>query len=166
MLFTRTEPGRKVFDRVMLKVPLIGRVIVQSAVARMCQSISALLRAGIALPEILELSTRTQSNCIIRHSLEEVHSELMQGHGFADPLGHRKIFPSMLVQMVRVGEETGALDANMDTLAVFYEGEVDRTVNALTAALEPALTIFIGVLVGFVAVAVIMPMYSLMGQIK
>ncbi len=166
VLFVRSKGGKQVFDRLMVKVPLVGRVIVQGAVARLCRSTSTLLQAGISLPEILEMSIRAQSNTLIRAALEQVHSELLQGHGLADPLARQPVFPSMLVQMVRVGEETGSLDSNMDTLAVFYEDEVDRTVDALSSAVEPALTIFIGLIVAFVAVAVIYPMYSLMGAIS
>jgi type IV pilus assembly protein PilC len=165
-IFIKTESGRVLLDGFLLRVPLLGRIIIQGAVARMCRSISSLLNAGIALPEILQMVIRTQSNRVLRKHLEDVHSELLQGHGLADPLGQRDVFPRMLVQMVRVGEETGSLDSNMQTLAEFYEDEVDRSVSALTSAMEPALTIFIGVMVGFVAVAVIMPMYSLMGAIE
>ncbi len=103
---------------------------------------------------------------MLASALREVHSELLQGNGLAGPLAAQSAFPGMLSQMVRVGEETGSLDSNMETLAIFYEDEVDRSVTALTSALEPALTIFIGVVVGFVAVAVIMPMYSLMSAIN
>jgi type IV pilus assembly protein PilC len=166
LVFIKTESGRVLLDGFLLRVPLIGRIIIQGTVARMCRSVSSLLNAGIALPEILQMVIRTQSNRVLRKHLEDVHSELLQGHGLADPLGQRDVFPRMLVQMVRVGEETGSLDSNMHTLAEFYESEVDRSVSALTAAMEPALTIFIGLVVGFVAVAVIMPMYSLMGSIE
>jgi len=166
ILFFRTKGGRAFFDRLFLKIPLVGKIIVQGSVARMCRSISTLLRAGIALPEIMGMITRTEGNSMIKGSLIQVHSELLQGEGLSAPMSRQKVFPGMLVQMVSVGEETGALDSNMETLAVFYEGEVDRAVDALSAALTPALTIFIGILVGFIAVAVIMLMYSLMGNIK
>lgn len=166
VLFYRSGSGRLILDRTLLKIPLLGRVIVEGAVARICRSMSTLLQAGISLPEILEMAIRTQSNRIICAALEKVHSELLQGHGLSEPLAQEMLFPRMLVQMVRVGEETGSLDSNMETLALFYEEEVDRTVDALAAAMEPALTCFIGGLVGFVAVAVIMPMYSLMGSIN
>ncbi len=118
------------------------------------------------MPEIIAMCVRTQSNRIIASALEEARTELLQGHGLSEPLAKRKLFPGMLIQMVRVGEETGALDSNMETLAIFYEEEVDRAVAAMAGAMEPALTVFIGVLVGFVAMAVIMPMYTLMGSIK
>ena len=166
VLFFRTEPGHLLLDRTLLKVPLIGRVIIQGAVARMCRSTATLLQAGLSLPEILDMVVRTQGNRIIAAALDGVRQKMLQGHGLADPLAADKLFPGMLTQMVRVGEETGSLDSNLQTLAVFYEEEVDRAVSAMTSAMEPALTIFIGGLVGFVAVAVIMPMYSLMGSVK
>jgi len=166
VLAFRSEAGRLFFDGLMLKVPVLKRVVIQGAVARMCRSITTLLRAGLALPEILSMVIRSESNRIISGDLEEVRSDLLQGHGLADPLAEHKIFPRMLVQMVRVGEETGALDGNMETLAVFYEEEVDRAVAAMAATIEPAMTIIIGLGVGFIALAVIMPMYSLMGAIK
>lgn len=166
VLFLRTQAGHIALDGIILKIPIVGRVTIQGAVARVCRSMSTLLQAGLALPEILELSIRTQGNRIISSALHDVRNGLLQGHGLADPLARHKLFPGMLVQMVRVGEETGSLDTNMATLAVFYEDEVDRAVSALSAAVEPALTIFIGVVVGFVAIAVIMPMYSLMGSIQ
>ncbi len=166
VVFVRSEPGRLLLDTALLRLPLIGRVTIQGAVARMCRSMSTLLQAGLAMPEIIAMSVRTQTNRVIASALEQVRTELLQGHGLAEPLAKRKLFPGMLIQMVRVGEETGALDSNMETLAVFYEEEVDRAVAAMAGAMEPALTVFIGVLVGFVALAVIMPMYTLMGAIE
>lgn len=166
VIVVRSRPGRLLFDTALLRLPLIGRVTIQGAVARMCRSMSTLLQAGLSMPEIIAMSVRTQSNRVIASALEQVRTELLQGHGLAEPLAKRKLFPGMLVQMVRVGEETGALDSNMETLAIFYEEEVDRAVAAMAGAMEPALTVFIGGLVGFVALAVIMPMYSLMGSIQ
>ena len=165
-MWLRTETGHWMLDRFMLKVPLIKRIIIQGAVARMCRSTATLLQAGLALPEIMQMVIRTQSNRVIKAALEQVRSDLLQGHGLSDPLANQDIFPAMLPQMVSVGEETGSLDTNMATLADFYEEEVDRAVAALSGALEPAMTIFIGGLVGFIAISVITPMYSLMGSIN
>jgi len=165
-LVLRSEQGRLFFDRTVLKIPLISKIIIQGAVSRLCSTMSTLLQAGLALPEILQMVIRTQNNRIIAGALSDVRSDLLQGQGLADPLLERKLFPSMLGQMVRVGEETGALDSNLETLADFYEEEVDRAVAALTGAMEPALTIFIGGLVGFIAMACISPMYSLMNYVE
>lgn len=164
-LFLRSEPGRLFLDRLVLRIPLIDRITIQGAVARMARSMCSLLRAGISVPEILRMVIRTQNNRVIKASLQKVEQELLQGHGLSDPLAADPLFPRMLVQMVRVGEETGSLDGNMETLAIFYEEEVDRAVKALTDAIQPALTLFIGGVVGFVAVSVIMPMYTLIGAI-
>ena len=165
VLFFRSKTGRPVLDRALIKIPLIGRVTVEGAVARMCRSMSTLLQAGIALPEIMEMLIKTQGNVILKGVLDKVRMKLLEGQGLADPLADQPIFPRMLVQMARVGEETGSLDTNMETLAGFYEDEVDRAVGALASAMEPALTLIIGGIVGFVAIAVIMPMYSLMSAI-
>ena len=166
-LATRTDKGRLLFDRAVLKIPLAGRIVIQVALARMCRLIALCLRAGVVLPEIIEMAIRTQGNRVIRSALQEVHTELLQGQGLADPLANYKdIFPGMLVQMVRVGEETGSLESDMDTFATFYEEEADRSIDSLTRALEPALTIMVALIVGFVAVSIVTPMYSLMGSIE
>jgi len=165
IIMLRTEKGRIAWDTLVLKIPLIRKVVIEGAVARMCRSMSTLLRAGISLPEIMDLVIRTQGNRVLRTKLTDVRNLMLQGQGLSTPLGEQKIFPNMLVQMVMVGEETGSLDSNMETLAIFYDDEVDIAVGKLTGALEPAMTIFIGLMVGFVAMAVITPMYSLMGSI-
>jgi type IV pilus assembly protein PilC len=103
---------------------------------------------------------------VVRDALEAVRVESLQGRGLSEPLAANELFPKMFAQMVRVGEETGTLDSHLETLADFYEEEVERAVNTLTSMMEPALTLFVGLIVGFVAVSVIMPMYSLLGSIK
>jgi type IV pilus assembly protein PilC len=163
---SKTVVGKAFLDRLVLRIPIVNAIIIQGAVARFCQSTATLLQAGIALPEILEMIIRTQGNVVLATALSQVHSQMLQGQGLADPLSQQKVFPNMLNQMVRVGEETGSLDSNLQTLAKYYEEEVDRSVTALTGVLEPAMTIFIGVMVGAIAAAVIMPMYSLMGSIQ
>ena len=165
VLFIRTEAGHWFLDRLMLRIPLINQITIQGAVARMARSMSSLLKAGIPIPEILRMVIRTQSNRVIKAGLQRVEQELLQGHGLSEPLATEPLFPRMLVQIVRVGEETGSLEGNMETLAAFYEDEVDRVVKALTDAIQPALTLFIGGVVGFVAISVIMPMYTLIGTI-
>lgn len=164
--FARTEGGRLLLDRALLRLPVVGRLIIRGALSRMCRAMSALLRAGVPMAEIMALVIRTQGNRLIAGALVRVRDELLQGHGLADPLARQGMFPGLLIQMVRVGEETGALDDSLETLAILYEEEVDRTVSALARAVEPALTVFVGLVVGFVAISMIMPMYSLMGAIR
>ena len=163
--FASTSAGKRVKDTLMLKIPLIKKITIEGAAARLSRTMSVLLRAGLALPEILDMSARTMGNIFISEAIGEVRDEMIQGHGLSDPLAKHKVFPGMLVQMIRVGEEAGTLDDNLATMADFYEEEVDRAVKALSSAMEPALMLFIGGIVGFVAVAVIMPMYSLMGSV-
>jgi type IV pilus assembly protein PilC len=127
---------------------------------------SILLKAGLPMSEIMNLIVDTMGNIIIKEALARVRTEMLQGQGLSKPIRQEDVFPSLLAQMVRVGEETGTLDANLETLAVFYEEEADRKIDALTSMMEPALMLFVGAGVGFLAVAVIMPMYSLMGTMR
>jgi len=163
--FAATAVGKRLKDILALKIPLIKKVTLQGGAARLSRTMSVLLRAGLALPEILEMCARTMGNILIREAIADVRDEMIQGHGLSGPLSKHKVFPGMLVQMVRVGEEAGTLDDNLETMANFYEEEVDRAVEALSSAMEPALMVFIGGIVGFVAVATIMPMYSILGAV-
>ena len=165
-LYTRTPIGRRQRDLLLLKIPVIGSINVQGNISRFCHTMSILLKAGLPMAEIMDLIVQTMGNVIFREALERVRTEMLQGHGLSQPISQEGVFPSLLAQMVRVGEETGALDSNLETLALFYEEEADRKISALTGMLEPALMLFVGGLVGFLAVSVIMPMYSLMGKMR
>ncbi len=127
---------------------------------------ATLLQAGLPLPEVMELTKQTIDNVIIREEMEHVQVETLQGRGLSDPLSEVRQFPRLLSFMVRVGEETGTLDEHLATLADFYEEDVDRAIKAMTSMLSPAMTIFVGLIVGFIAVSVIMPMYGLLGAIR
>jgi len=165
-LYVRTPVGRRQWHLLLLKIPIIGDINVQSNISQLCHSMSILLRAGLPMVEITALIVDTMRNVIIREAFDRVRTQMLQGHGLSEPIRQEKVFPSLLAQMVRVGEETGALDSNLETLALFYEEEADRKINALTAMLEPALMLFVGGLVGFIAVSVILPMYSLIGAMR
>jgi len=165
-LYVRTPIGRRQRDLLLLKIPVIGSINIQSSISQLCHTMSILLRAGLPMSEIMDLIVQTMGNVILRGALERVRTEMLQGQGLSRPISQEQVFPSLLVQMVRVGEETGSLDSNLETLALFYEEEADRKINALTGMLEPALMLFVGGLVGFLAVSVIMPMYSLMGTMR
>jgi type IV pilus assembly protein PilC len=158
--------GRRHRDLLLLRLPLIGKINIQGNVSRLSRTMSTLLRAGLPLPEIMELTLQTIGNVVIRDVVEAIRTESLQGRGLSEPLAANALFPKMFSQMVRVGEETGTLDSHLETLADFYELEVERAVHTLTSMMEPALTLFVGLIVGFVAVSVIMPMYSLLGSIN
>ena len=162
-----THPGgREVRDRLFLHIPLAGRVILLGQITRFTHTASMLIRAGIPLAEVIELAINPISNVIIIDALNRARTALFAGRGLAEPLSEESVFPPLLSQMVRVGEESGTLEENLVTLTVFYEDEMDHKVEQMVSAVEPALTIVIGVLVGFIAVAMVLPMYSVISEIQ
>jgi type IV pilus assembly protein PilC len=166
MFYIRTPAGRHQWHYTMLKMPVLGGVNLKGGLARLARTMSILLRAGLPLVEVMDLMLRTTENVVIAGALATVRTELLAGRGLSGPLAGQRIFPKLLVQMVRVGEETGTLDGNLETLADFYEEEADRAIATMTALIEPGMIIFVGVIVGFIAVSVVMPMYSIMGSMK
>jgi type IV pilus assembly protein PilC len=158
--------GRRQLDLLLARSPLIGPINVQSSVSRFSRTMAMLLRAGIPLSSIMELVLQTTENQIVRDELAKVRDELLRGEGLSSPLARSSLFPPMLSEMVAVGEETGALDTNLETLAEFYANEVDEKVGALTSMIQPAMTLAIGLGVAFIALSIIMPMYSIMGHVK
>ncbi|MDX1600160.1 MAG: type II secretion system F family protein [Anaerolineales bacterium] len=164
--YVSTRRGRRQFDRLVLRLPIFGRIATQGAVARLSRSLSTLLHAGVSLPQSLNLAQETVGNTLLKEAAEGLRQEALQGRGLSGPISRNPHFPGLLAQMVRVGEETGTLDSHLGTLADFYEEEVDRSLDRLTAILEPALIIVVGVIVGLVAISVILPMYSLLQNIR
>jgi type IV pilus assembly protein PilC len=164
--FASRPSGRRQLHRLLLRLPLVGKVSIHGAVARLSRTLSILVGSGLSLPESLELSRQTLGNVVLRETLDGVRQETLQGRGLSRPLAAVRYFPRMLSYLVRIGEETGTLDSHLATAADFYEKEVDRALRTMTTVLEPALIIGIGLLVGFVAVSVILPMYDLLGAIQ
>ncbi|MFQ5418858.1 MAG: type II secretion system F family protein [Anaerolineae bacterium] len=158
--------GRRVRDALFLRIPLISRVVVQGQIARFAHTASVLVRAGLPLSEVMGLVQETINNVIIREAFDRARVALLSGQGLSNPLSAESLFPPLLAQMVRVGEETGTLEENLAVLATFYEEEVDRLTQRLAATVEPALTIFVGLIVAFIALSMVMPMYSLISEIK
>ena len=161
-----TPNGRRIRDRLFLRLPVIGKVILQGQVARFTRTAAVLIQAGLPLAEVMELILQTVDNTVVYAALDRVRLALLSGQGLSGPLAAERLFPLMLSQMVMVGEETGTLEANLATLADFYEDETDRSVKNLAALMEPALTVFVGGIVGFIAVSIVMPMYSVLSSIK
>lgn len=161
-----TAAGKRARDHLLLRLPVVGQVTLQGQIARFARTAAVLIRAGLPLAEVMEQVLQVIDNSVVHSALERVHLALLGGQGLAAPLTAERIFPPMLAQMVRVGEETGTLENNLATLADFYEEEVDRSVKLLTSLVEPVLTIFVGGIVGFIAISMVMPMYSILGSIK
>jgi len=153
-------------DKLLLKVPLIGTIVLQSNMALFTRTASTLLAAGVPLTRIMDITTQTAGNELIRDALAEVHEGLIQGHGLSKPMATNDIFPSLLVQMITVGEQTGTLDTSLLNTAAFYESEVNNKVDSLTSVLEPIMTVGIALFVGFIALSVITPMYSVLGSLE
>ncbi len=162
-----TQPaGRKRLHMLLLKIPILGRINTEGIVSKISRIMSTLLQAGLPLPEVMELTRQTVSNTVVGEALDVIREETIQGRGLSEPFSKIEFFPRMLSYMVRVGEETGTLDDHLETLATFYEEQVDRAMETITRMVEPVMTIFVGLVVGFVAVSIIMPMYQLLGAIK
>jgi type IV pilus assembly protein PilC len=164
--YTSRPTGRRMRDMLLIRLPILKKIIVQGTVARFSRTMATLLQAGLPLTEVMELTKQTIDNLIIGEAIEQVRIETLKGRGMSDSLAQIEFFPKLLPFMVRVGEETGTLDAHLATLSDFYEEEVDRAIKAMTSMMEPAMTIAVGLIVGFVAVSVIMPMYGLLGSIR
>ena len=165
-LFSQSDSGRLAIDAALLRLPLIGTINVRSILARYTRTLSLLLRAGIPLVEIMDLVEATVGNRVARRALARVRRDVMRGQSFSDALAAQPLFPAMLWQMVQVGEETGKLEPNLESVADLYEQETDRAISAFTGALEPAMTIIMGLIVGFIALSTIMPIYGIMRHIR
>lgn len=164
--YMRTPSGRRRRDLFLLRVPVVGSVILKGNVSRMARTMFVLLKAGVSLTETLNLIIQTSQNTALKESLTEVRADVHQGHLLSKAMSTRPLFPAMLTQMIAVGEETGKLESNLESLASLYEEEMDREVSRLVAMVEPAMIIMVGGLVGFIAVSLISPIYTLIKQVK
>ncbi len=157
----KTDKGRLITDKIFIRLPVLGPLIQKIAVAKFTRTMGTLISSGVPIIEGLEITARTAGQKVIEIAVLEIISDIKAGKGLADPLKDQGVFPSMVVQMIEVGEQTGALDAMMNKIADFYDEEVDTAVEGLTSLLEPALMVFLGVVVGFVVVAMYMPIFKL-----
>jgi type IV pilus assembly protein PilC len=161
-----TKQGRYAIDATLLKLPLVGILLKKIAVARFTRTLGTLISSGVPILEGLDITARTAGNAVIEKALHHVRKSLEQGKNLADPLKETEVFPGMVTQMIGVGEQTGAMDAMLQKIADFYEEEVDAAVKDLLAALEPAMIVFLGVVVGGVVISMYLPLFSLIGQLS
>ncbi|HSE84218.1 MAG TPA: type II secretion system F family protein, partial [Thermodesulfobacteriota bacterium] len=161
-LYKRSEKGRKMLDAFLLKIWLVGDLILKTVIARFCRTLATLTAGGIPILDGLEITARASGNKITEEAILEARKGISEGETLAEPLSRRpKIFPPMVVQMIEVGEQTGALDDMLNKIADFYEDEVDTAVAALMSALEPVMIAFLGGTVGVIVVAMYLPMFKL-----
>jgi type IV pilus assembly protein PilC len=162
----RRPNGKRFFHRLILKLPIIGPVLQKIAVARFSRTLGTLLASGVAILDALDIVAKTAGNVVVEEGLMFARARISEGKNMAEPLADIKVFPGMVVQMVAVGEQTGALDTMLNKIADFYEEEVDVAVAALTSLLEPILMVIVGIMVGTVLIAMYLPIFDLAGKIK
>ena len=159
-MYARSSSGRIVKDKLMLKLPVLGKVIVLGELSRICRSLSLLFKAGLPLPEVMTLTAQSSGNKVIASALNDVEQDMLNGEGLSRPLRRRKVFLPLMVEMSKVGEETGNLDEVLIVVAQNYDIEADSRVQTLLSMVEPAMTIMVGLGVGFLALSIFLPMYS------
>ena len=160
-----TYKGRRVVDGTMLKAPIIGMILRKIAVARFCRTLATLTSSGVPILEALDITARTSGNAIVEDAIINVRKSVEGGKTIVEPLRESGVFPNMVVQMIGVGEQTGALDAMLNKIAEFYEDEVDVAVAGLVKLLEPLMIFILGVVIGGIVIAMYLPMFTLINKI-
>ncbi len=163
--YVRTRVGRYHFDRLLLRLPVIGRINLLNELSRYCRTIALLFKVGLPLPEILSLASQGTNNRIMADALSEVRMEMIKGEGLSRPMARRSVFLPLMVQMVGVGEQTGNLDDALTTVAESYEMESDDRTSAAVGLIQPVMTVGIGVVIAIIAVSMLSAMYSIYGQV-
>ncbi len=160
-LVARNPKGRFMLDSSFLRLPIFGDLIRKTAVARFTRTMGTMVSSGVPILDALEITAKTAGNKVVEQDIMRVRNSISEGKTLAEPLQQSKVFPSMVVQMIGVGEQTGAMDAMLQKIADFYEDEVDAAVAALTSLMEPLLIVFLGVVVGGIAIAMYLPIFSI-----
>jgi len=160
-----TEKGRRVFDGIALKLPIMGPILRKIAVARFCRTLSTLMASGVPILDGLDITAKTSGNAIIEDAIMATRKSIERGETIAAPLKETGVFPGMVVQMIGVGEATGALDTMLGKIADFYEEEVDVAVEGLLTLLEPLMIAFLGGAVGGIVIAMYMPIFDLISKL-
>ncbi len=166
--FTRyyaTSNGRHVVDRIVLKLPILGDIMRKIAVARFCRTLATLISSGVPILDGLEITAKTSGNAIIEDAIMLTRKSIERGETISAPLKETNVFPSMVTQMIGVGEATGALDTMLAKIADFYEEEVDTAVAGLLTLLEPIMIAVLGVVVGGIVIAMYLPIFDLISKL-
>jgi type IV pilus assembly protein PilC len=166
LILRRTAKGKELVDKVILNVPIIGGLIHTAIIERFCRLLSSMTTAGVALPEAIAVTTAATNNTIFRRGLTEARAAMMRGEGLAGPLAATGLFPGAACQMFRVGESTGNLDDQLHAAANYLDRDLEYRLKRFTTLIEPAMIIAVGVIVGFVAIALVSAMYGIFHQVK
>jgi len=163
--FVATPFGKKQYDLLKLNVPVFGLLNKKVAISRFCRTLGTLLSSGVPIMQALEIVGKASGNEIIAMTVTKIRESIREGESIASPLGSSGMFPPMVTQMVAVGEETGNLDAMLSKISDFYDTEVEYLLSSLTSMLEPIMIVGMGGIVGFIVIAVFLPLYNLIGQL-
>jgi type IV pilus assembly protein PilC len=165
--FKKTEQGRQLWDRIKLRIPMkIGDVVLKVTMARFSRTLSTLVAAGVDIIQALEITGQTAGNWVVENALSGVRAKVHEGVPIAQPLIENEIFPPMVSQMVKIGEETGELEKMLSKIADFYEDEVDAAISSLTSIIEPLMMIAVGMMVGVIIIAMYLPMFKMLTLVK
>jgi type IV pilus assembly protein PilC len=164
--YVKTENGRYQWDKLKLKIPIFGQLFRKTALARFARVLGVLTRSGVPILQSLDVVSETVNNALMARAIKDVQESVKQGESLAKPLARHDLFPPMVVQMLAVGEETGALDTMLEKMATFYDEEVTAAVDALTSLIEPVLIFIVGGAVGMAVIALYMPMFNIINLIK
>jgi type IV pilus assembly protein PilC len=166
MALVRTRGGRRTKDKLVLRLPVLGQVILFAIVERFCRLLATMMQAGVPLPEAMGVLGDATKNVIFKDGVDEVHGAMMRGEGLARPMADTKLFPGAVIQMIKVGENTGTLSEQLEVSSDYYGQELEYKIQRLTSLFEPAVIIFMGLAVGFVAVALVSAMYGIYKQVQ
>ncbi len=163
--YYRTDNGRHMIDRILLSMPVFGEILRKISVARFCRTLATLTASGVPILDSLEITAKTAGNAIIEDAILATRKSVEQGKTIAEPLRDSKVFPNMVVQMISVGEQTGAIDTMLNKIAEFFEDEVDAAVAGLIKLMEPIMIAILGVVIGGIVIAMYLPMFTLISKI-
>jgi type IV pilus assembly protein PilC len=166
ILMFRNQSGRAKIDAISLRIPLTGDLVRHAILERICRILGSMVRAGVPLPEAMVVTADATNNDVYRQGLNSVRDEMLKGRGLADPIAQSGLFPAAARQMFRVGEDTGTLDQQLETAAIYYNRELDYRIKRFTSIIEPTVIVIMGVIVGFVALALVSAMYGIYHQVK
>lgn len=161
----RTDWGRRRKDSILLRMPAVGPVVRFTVIERFCRILTAMVQSGVPIPEALRLAGVGANNLVYERALEDARTQMLEGEGMARPIARTELFPGTVIQMMRVGEETGTLDELLEVVASYYGRELEYKLKRLTNLFEPAAVVFVGLIVGFVAIALVSAMYGIFNQV-
>jgi type IV pilus assembly protein PilC len=164
--FKRNPRGRFIWDSFKLKMPVLGQLTRKMAIAKFARTFSTLISSGVPILQALDIVAETAENAVVTKAIRESRASIKEGESISKPLGASGVFPPMVVQMIAIGEETGALDSMLKKIADFYDDEVSATVDSLTSLLEPVLMVFMGVMIGGIVISLYLPMFSVISVLN